>query len=506
MQHYPASVAELAVKQYAPLCVRVGLDWQVQKMWGEPAYYGYLELLPGVDLRDVVPAFHGFEFEAGESERHWPFLGTPSGISAHCCVQEAGDSYVVTWFAAEREHAETQKIQQVANEVRILSYRRNQLMAQLQDAQETLARQEQELRVANRQQARFISGVSHEFRTPLSSILGYSQRLRREAPVSESANGLDVIERNALHLLGLVENLLDHGLLTSGQLQLSPSSLDVQAFLLDVQQMMKPVADARGLALEVVCADEVPAHVWVDEMRLRQVLINLLDNAIKYTKKGEVILRLRWLENHLSIEVSDTGPGIAPDLQERIFVPFSRVGEHDGNGVGLGLSIVRQLVQRMGGRLDLQSRLGSGTTFDIRVPAAPVRSEVLRAEARPEQPVVVLAEDDPDLADLLSVYLEDAGLMVLRVDEARALLEVVADSRPDLVLVDKNLSGIGTGFGAIGQLRESGYQAPIVACSADDPAEAVQLALSRGADMFFSKPLDCRATVAACLRLLGVDE
>ncbi|MDD9892790.1 MAG: hybrid sensor histidine kinase/response regulator [Gammaproteobacteria bacterium] len=506
MQHYPASVAELAVRQYAPLCVRVGLDWCVQELWGNPGHYGYAGLQQGGDLRDAELAFHGFEFEPDESEHHWPFLATPSGMSAHCCVQAVDDCYVVTWFEADREHAETQKIQQVANEVRILSYRRNQLMVQLQEAQETLAKQEQELRLANRQQARFISGVSHEFRTPLSSILGYSQRLRREAPLGEPIGGLDVIERNALHLLGLVENLLDHGLLTSGQLQLSPSSVNVQALLADVQQMIGHVAEARGLAFRVVCADNVPAHVWVDEMRLRQVLINLLDNAIKYTKKGAVDLSLAWAGNHIHIEVSDTGPGITAELQERIFVPFSRVGEHDGNGVGLGLSIVRQLVQRMGGRLELKSRLGVGTKFDIHLPAAPVRGEASRVDTRVEQPVVVLAEDDPDLADLLSVYLEDAGLMVLRVESARALLEVAVTSRPHLVLVDKNLSGMGTGFKAIAGLRDEGYQGPVIACSADEPAEAAESALSVGADMFFSKPLDCRATVAACLRLLGVEE
>lgn len=171
MNSYPASVGELATRQYAPLCVQVAADWSVEACWGDPARYGYPVLELGGDVREFVPALHGFAFDGDEDECALPFMGTPAGGSAHCYIQKHSAGYLITWFLAEHEHDETQKIQQIANEVRILNYRRTQLVGQLEQAQEMLLRQEQELKLANRQQARFISGLSRDYRMPLKKIL-----------------------------------------------------------------------------------------------------------------------------------------------------------------------------------------------------------------------------------------------------------------------------------------------------------------------------------------------
>lgn len=135
MNHYPAAVWELAERHYTPLCVEVGADWRVLGVWGDVDRFGYRDVVDGVWLPDVMPALHGFAFEEGEVEHLWPFLATPSGLSAHCSIKRNDGGYLIIWFAAEREHAETQKIQQIANEVRLLEYRRQKLLLELREAE-----------------------------------------------------------------------------------------------------------------------------------------------------------------------------------------------------------------------------------------------------------------------------------------------------------------------------------------------------------------------------------
>jgi hypothetical protein len=139
MREYPLTVWELAERYYSPLCVEVDSAGKVCQLWGDAERYGYTELALGVELVDVAPELHGFEFEAGESEHLWPFLMTPAGVSAHCCIKKNEQGYLVIWFAAQQEYAEKQQIQQIANDVRILEYRRQQLLTELQAVQKRLS-------------------------------------------------------------------------------------------------------------------------------------------------------------------------------------------------------------------------------------------------------------------------------------------------------------------------------------------------------------------------------
>ncbi|OAJ54941.1 hybrid sensor histidine kinase/response regulator [Paraburkholderia ginsengiterrae] len=255
---------------------------------------------------------------------------------------------------------------------------------------------------ANRAKDQFLANISHELRTPLNGILGYAQILRRDAAMTErQLSSLKVIEQSGEHLLMLINDILDFARIEAGKLELNVTDVPLGPFIRVIAEMVSVRADQKNLVLNLEAPANLSLVIRVDEKRLRQVLLNLLANAVKFTDQGEVTLVVRMIsDGRLRFEVRDTGVGVSPDRLETIFHPFEQAGNltQRTGGVGLGLAISRQLVQVMGGDIHVTSTVGSGSTFwfelDVPVSYAEVADfsptlQVADREGEPRQPVVI---------------------------------------------------------------------------------------------------------------------
>jgi CheY-like chemotaxis protein/anti-sigma regulatory factor (Ser/Thr protein kinase) len=318
--------------------------------------------------------------------------------------------------------------------------------------------------------------------------------------VSES---VQTIESNATHLLSLVDNVLDQASLEMGQLALHPVPVLPSEFCREVQALFRPLARERGLEFRLHRRGYLPAWVEIDATRLRQVVINLVGNGIKYTEKGFVALIMTWTDGYLELSISDSGPGIPPSSRERIFLPFHREKDASGKrGAGLGLAISAQLVELMGGSLRLEDRPGGGSVFRFAVPAPEVESRAASAGSEDGGGRRVLIVDDSD--DILTLYtrlLEKAGFLVDRASDEPEAWRRFEDRRPDLLIVDLYLRE-WEGTGLIRRLRGRGYNGGVVAWSASSLREDKERALGSGADAFLVKPVDSPVLCATLNEIL----
>jgi signal transduction histidine kinase/CheY-like chemotaxis protein len=353
---------------------------------------------------------------------------------------------------------------------------------------------------ANLAKSRYLANVSHEIRSPLNAIYGYAQLLERGANI-DTVEAARVIRRSAEHLTDLVEGLLDISLVENGVTRVSTDTVRLPAFIDQVDRMFRPAAAAKGLAFRTEITGHLPDYVRTDQKRLRQALINLIANAIKYTHAGEVVLAVRYASQIAVFEVRDTGPGIAPDAQEQIFAPFERgVEGARGGGIGLGLPITRAIIQILGGELELESTPGVGSCFRVRVmlgqvvghrdgPGAPRR--IATGYAGPRRSVLA-ADDDPRQLAFVRQVLGDLGFDVVAAPDGETAL-AMARARPfDLALLDIAMPG-WTGWETAAALRKLGGNAMrIVMLSANaherhGPAGATDNAAH---DRFLVKPVD----------------
>ncbi len=342
----------------------------------------------------------------------------------------------------------------------IESHRRTDL--ELQQARQVAEAARQLADQANQAKTRYISNISHELRTPLNSILGYAQLLQQDSELGQQrAHAIRVILRGGEHLLSLIEGTLDIARIESGKLALQLGPLDLRALLQEVAQMFELQAAAKGLRFGFDGPEHWPAAVRADEQRLRQILINLLGNAVKFTNRGEVRLTLRYVRQMATFEIVDTGPGIAPDELARVFEPFARAASAasaSAPGSGLGLTIARMLAELMGGELSAQSEPGCGTTFRLRLflpelharPAGATRvsgpARTSAAEAAgyegPRRQLLVVDNEEAD-RQLLARWLEPLGFAVsLATQGEDALAQLQAGLRPDAIFMDLAMPGM----------------------------------------------------------------
>ncbi len=217
----------------------------------------------------------------------------------------------------------------------------------------------------------FVANVSHELRTPLNGILGFSEIILEDAKDTDTREFAQTIHQSGQHLLSVVNDMLDVAKIEAGHMTLEPTSVDIRALLDEVVLLHTNCAEQKGLRLQAELADNLPTRMHTDPTRLRQVINNLLSNAVKFTREGEVTLSARWTSQQLVIGVRDTGPGIAPQVQETVFERFRQATSfvtREHGGTGLGLSLVREFVKLMGGHLQLTSELGHGAYFEFSIP------------------------------------------------------------------------------------------------------------------------------------------
>ena len=479
---------KVLVDQQKPCLLLLDGAFRLLQLEGDADYYGYGALTPGDDCRDALPFLIGL---APEEAIHLPLMETAGGRAADLLLAPVAGKLGLLLTDATREWASRQMAQQQANEIRLLHKQQQQLMKGLRRARDELELKHRQAEDANRMKSRFIAGLSHELRTPLTGILGHAGLLRDPTndadSVSESAK---LIESNATHLLSLVDNVLDQASLEMGQLALHPVPLRLNALRREIRGMFEPLATARGLDFRVHRRGNLPAWIEIDATRLRQVTINLVSNGIKYTDRGFVALILFWDQDRLEVGVSDSGPGIPRSARERIFLPFHREqGTTGKQGAGLGLAISAQLVELMGGHLELEDRPGGGSVFRFSVPAPEIGaiSGGTGAEGTSGRRIL-LVDDSSDIRALYTRLLEKEGFLVDSATDEPEAWRRFEDERPDLVIVDLYLKE-WEGSGLVRRLRGRGFNGGVVAWSASSLREDRQRALAAGADAFLVKPV-----------------
>ncbi len=359
----------------------------------------------------------------------------------------------------------------------------------------------------------FIAHVSHELRTPMTAILGYAELLRDTVAPAERDN-VETICRNGQRLLGIVNDVLDLSKIEAGKFSVNRTHFAPREVAEDVLSLMRGQADAKGLGLRLY-ADDAPPEVFTDPDKLRQIMLNLLANAIKFTERGHVEMHLAFDANQkrLDIAVSDTGIGMSEAFIASLFRPFEQgdasVASRFG-GTGLGLAICSRFVDMLGGEIRVKSIPGEGTVFRVSVdtcleidpktlfsnlPSEPARSPTPSLGPVPR---VLLVEDTPDLRRLMAAYLVELGMEVSTADEGCAAVRSMLARDFDIVFMDMRIPNMD-GYEATATARAAGYGKPIVALTAAALTGDRERALAVGCDGYLAKPVT-RSGLTNCVR------
>jgi signal transduction histidine kinase/CheY-like chemotaxis protein/HPt (histidine-containing phosphotransfer) domain-containing protein len=395
---------------------------------------------------------------------------------------------------------------------------REALMAELQGARASAEG-------ANRAKSDFLANMSHELRTPMTAILGYADLLLD--PHRSAADRLEciyTIRRNSQQLLQLVNDLLDLSRIEVGQIEVERAHCDPGTVLAEVMSLIQVRASERGLQLDAIYATEVPARVWTDPMRVRQILINLVGNAVKFTERGSVRVTVRcsFEAGKIEFEVTDTGIGMDAATIARVFHPFTQADSsttRQFGGTGLGLAISRHLALALGGDIRISSVPGRGSSVVLEIDAGELggvprlTSPTLRTVTplptlRRLSGRVLLAEDGPDNQRLVSSVLRMAGARVDVVDNGRdavtTAFEALMSGDPyGVVLMDMQMPVLD-GYAATATLRAKGYGLPIVALTAHAMRGDREKCLAAGCDDHTTKPIDRQALIETLSRWFGV--
>ncbi|WP_431130721.1 hybrid sensor histidine kinase/response regulator [Variovorax paradoxus] len=372
---------------------------------------------------------------------------------------------------------------------------------------------------ANQAKTRYVAGMTHELRTPLNSILGYSQiLLKGEAVAAPPRDAVQTIQRSGEHMLGLIDGLLDLARIEAGRLQLEPAPLALPAFLDELVHMVRPQAESKGLAFVYTHSGRLPPWVHADAKRLRQILINLLANAVRFTDSGTVTLHVDARREVLRFDVVDTGIGVAPQDHQRIFLPFERgaAGRRRGEpGTGLGLTITGLLTSLMGGELRLADTSPAGSTFGVRVYLREVAEPGPEAQAgalrRPvsgyigARRTLLVVDDQPVQRQMLAGMLAPLGFEVREAASGTECLDSLRENLPSAILLDLTMDDMD-GWQTAALVRASGFdRIPIIIVSANMFENQGELLRAAGCQAFVGKPVIESQLITTLERHLGLE-
>ena len=496
--------------------------------------------LPGVIIADgqrIIRVISRTRFIESMSHRFGPdlYLGRPikfliEHIASEPMVLSGATSVAEAAQAALRRSAEAmyEPIVVLDQQNRAILDFHTLLEAQtelLAQAHDTVRHQKEAAEAANRAKSQFLANMSHEIRTPLTAILGFAENLlETDVPPEESTSAVRTILRNGEHLLSIINDILDLSKIEAGKLETERLQFSPIQIAADVTSVMMVRATSKGLPLQVKYQTPIPERINSDPTRLRQILINLVGNAIKFTEKGSVELNVafdrtnRW-KPKLRFSVIDTGIGMTEQQVKKIFEPFTQA---DGStarqygGTGLGLTISRRLARILGGDIAVQSSPGAGTSFHVAIDPGEligvrmIDDPSVVAEANDKESLppleslevsgrILLAEDSPDNQLLISAFLRKCGGDVTIAENGKLVIEKVAAAGDagnpfDVILMDMHMP-VMDGYQATRELRKAGYTRPIIALTANAMGGDRQRCLDAGCDNYTTKPIDRRELV-----------
>lgn len=385
-----------------------------------------------------------------------------------------------------------------------------------------LQRAVRETEQATRAKSEFLANMSHEIRTPMTAILGYTDLILDPASNAlDFVDHVETIKNNAKHLMTVINDILDVSKIESGRMEIEQISTDPSALVAEVMELMVPLAHDKGLEVKHACRNRIPPQIITDPTRLRQIVLNLMSNAIKFTLEGTVSIELEYIEasDQFRVYCIDSGIGMTPEQRDRIAV-FDSFSQADGStarkfgGTGLGLKVSSMLVELLGGDLQIESEHGQGSTFMLTIGAgakiardiypgvnrhAATKSGTERSMQALRGCRVLLAEDGPDNQKLISILLKRAGILINIVENGQLAIDEIAANPDayDLILMDIQMPEVD-GHQATRRLRESGCTIPIIALTAHAMPSDREECLKAGCDAYLAKPLNFDELILTC--------
>ncbi len=484
------------------------VDKQTPVIWHDPQEIRQHALRLSEELGEKIPP--GFDVFTARpkrnlpEEREWIYIrkdGTSVPVNLSVTMLSDDADHIIGFVGmiynlTERKQAE-QELRRYKDQLEETVQQRTNELRLARDAAEA----------ANKAKSVFLANMSHELRTPLNAILGFSQLMHKDLSLNTSQReNLEIINNSGDHLLRLINDVLEIAKIEAGKLQLEIASFDLHTLVREVSEMMRLRAQQKGVQLELDQSSTFPRYIKGDEARLRQILVNLVSNAVKFTEQGSVTIRLgskHNLHHHLLIEVEDSGPGISSIDQKRLFRPFEQlsVGVSSQGGTGLGLAIVHQFVQLMQGEISVESELGKGALFRVKLPLEEAdKAEMIHLSSKMHGAVtglapgqascrILIAEDQRENQLLLSKLMTDLGLEVKVAQNGEECIQIFKGWKPDLIWMDQRMP-VMDGGEATRRIRElpGGDQVKIVAVTASALKEEEATLRASGMDDYVSKP------------------
>ncbi|MHC5143418.1 MAG: ATP-binding protein [Planctomycetota bacterium] len=407
------------------------------------------------------------------------------------------------------------KVRKRTFELQQVNKRLSHKISECQQAEENSRVLAHEAAAANRAKSNFLANMSHELRTPMNAIMGFSQMLSEENLKQEHQSYINMIASNSENLLDLINDILDYSKIESGKMEIETCDCRIGGMLTEIESMLRPSAIRKNIRFEILQCDPIPEVIRTDPLRLRQCLLNLITNAIKFTETGHVYVNIT-VEYHdgdacIRFDVEDTGIGVSQEKLPLIFDSFTQADSattRKYGGTGLGLAITRQLVELLGGSISVVSTEGQGSVFTIVTPAGiqwpdkdtPVWNKYLPVDEINEMHEtekgtamyngkVLVAEDNPSNQKLIAILLQKMGLEVTLVDDGAEAVEKCDLESFDVILMDMQMPNLN-GYDATRQLRSQGVKTPIIAVTANAMNGDEQKCMDVGCDGYLAKPID----------------